>query len=262
MHNGQDANISLSSSTLNDFEQQGFVVLKSFISTEDAANCRSEIEGALCPLLGPAELEVDVNYPGAPASKTAPGGDTPRRLLYAYSRFSGLRTFIHSKKVQGALQALLKSDQVNLSQNHHNCVMTKHPGFGSLTAWHQDIRYWNFSRPDLISMWVALGSEYEQNGGLMFIPGSHQMTLDKSLYDEHLFLRTESEESKALLKTVVKPELEAGDVVFFHCRTFHAAGQNLSEQVKLSPVFTFYDAENRPLENTKSSHLPGIPLTE
>ena len=49
--------------------------------------------------------------------------------------------------------------EVELSQAHHNCVMTKDPRYSSLTSWHRDIRYWSFERPELVSVWLALGRE-------------------------------------------------------------------------------------------------------
>ena len=113
-----------------------------------------------------------------------------------------------------------------MSQCHHNCVMTKHPGFSSSTAWHQDIRYWSFDAPELVSVWLALGSEREENGALWVIPGSHRLRLDRGRFDRHLFLRPELDANRALIDTATLVELEAGDALFFHCRLFHAAGKN------------------------------------
>ena len=139
------------------------------------------------------------------------------------------------------------SERIELSQCHHNCVMTKHPGFSSSTAWHQDIRYWSFDAPELVSVWLALGPEHEENGALQVIPGTHRLDLDRGRFDRHLFLRPELEENRALIDTATLVELEAGDALFFHCRLFHAAGQNRSGEVKLSAVFTYHTRNNRPI---------------
>ena len=53
---------------------------------------------------------------------------------------------------------------------------------------------------------------------------------------------------------------EAGDVLFFHCRLFHAAGMNLTDEVKLSAVFTCHAGDNQPIPGTRSATLPGIEL--
>jgi phytanoyl-CoA hydroxylase len=57
-------------------------------------------------------------------------------------------------------------EQPVLSRAHHNCMMTKHPAYGSLTGWHRDFRYWSFERADMVSVWLALGTETNENGAL------------------------------------------------------------------------------------------------
>jgi phytanoyl-CoA hydroxylase len=214
----------------------------------------------LSPLLGPVEYEADLGYPGSPAHRQAEGGDTPRRLLHAYSRDEVFRRWSAGAAVGDHLRALFGNDDVRLSQCHHNCTMTKHPGYSSATLWHQDIRYWSFDRPELISVWLALGTETVRNGALKVIPGSHKLTLDRGRFDGALFLRPELEENKALIARSVPVALEPGDVLFFHCRVLHAAGMNLTDEVKHSIVFTYHTADNAPIPETRSAQLPGIAL--
>ena len=125
---------------------------------------------------------------------------------------------------------------------HHNCIMTKEPRHSSDTGWHQDIRYWSFERPELVSVWLALTSETTKNGCLRLIPGSHRLNLDRERFDQDLFLRPELPENQALIEKAVWAELEPGDVLFFHARTFHAASRNHTDRAKFSVVFTFRGA--------------------
>jgi phytanoyl-CoA hydroxylase len=55
-------------------------------------------------------------------------------------------------------------------------------------------------------------------------------------------------------------ELEPGDVLFFHCRLFHAAGNNRSTLTKFSAVFSYHAADNAALPGTRSAGQPDIPL--
>ena len=214
----------------------------------------------LAPVLGPVEYEADVGYPGSPSSRAEQGGDTPRRLLNAYTRDESFRSWSTGAAVSGRLRALFGVDDLRLSQSHHNCVMTKHPGYSSATLWHQDIRYWSFDRPELISVWLALGLEDVKNGALQVIPGSHLLDLDRGRFDRALFLRTDLPENRSLIDQAVVVELAPGDTLFFHCRLFHAAGMNLTDRVKHSLVFTYHAADNQPIPETRSALLPGIPL--
>ncbi len=240
------------------FDRDGFAVLKSVLSSDRLSELRAVIDESINPPLAPIEFEADVAYPGSPESQLADGGQTPRRLLHAYGRDAQFRALAKDPEIVNALRDLLPSDGVFVSQNHHNCVMTKMPGFSSETQWHQDIRYWRFDKPELISVWVALGDERIANGSLRMIPGSHRMAFDPGRLDAKLFLRQDLAENTALLETAVDCELEAGDVLLFHCRTFHAAGRNTTDEPKLACVFTYHNAENRPIPGTRSARFPSI----
>ncbi len=250
----------LNQQQLDNFQQDGFVVARSLLSIERIELLTLAIERNLNPPLAPLEFEADVSYPGSPESQLAIGGQTPRRLLSAYSRDLVFRELAADPVVVETLKALMGTEQVMLSQNHHNCVMTKMPGFSSETHWHQDIRYWRFDRPELISVWTALGDEKVANGALRLIPGTHVQDFERGRFDAKLFLRPELEENAALIAGAVDCELEAGDVVFFHSRTFHAAGRNSTEQRKLSIAYSYHAADNYPIPGTRSSRFPSIAL--
>jgi len=247
-------------STVDAFNRNGYYVERGLLSHEEVGLLVSLIDRSLSPAIAPVEFEADVHYPGAPSSKLAPGGKTPRRLLHAFGRDRQFQNIGKHPKVLETLTALLGSDALYLSQNHHNCVMTKHPGFSSVTSWHQDIRYWRFDRRELVSTWLALGPENQGNGGLLVIPGSHTLDFDPGQFDASLFLRTDLETNAELLARAVPVELEAGDMLFFHSRTLHAAGQNESQIVKRSLVFTYRAEDNQPIPETRSAVYDDIPV--
>ncbi len=242
------------------FQRDGYLIVPQLYEADRCMAIREEILESLNPLRGPAEFEVDVQYPGSPEDRSSEGGNTPRRLLHAYGRSQLLREWSTGSIVRDYLQRLMGSKDVLLSQCHHNCVMTKHPGYSSITSWHQDNRYWRFDRPELVSVWLALGDEYEVNGSLMFIPGSHRMEFGLGRFDRDIFFRTDLEENSELLASAVTAELNMGDVVFFHSRTLHAAGMNNTDSVKLSPVFTYHTEDNQPIPGTRSALYPSIRL--
>jgi phytanoyl-CoA hydroxylase len=239
------------------FAQAGYVVLRDVLSADQCDEIWDFVAASLDPLVGPAEFEADVGYPGSPADRQAPGGTTPRRLLHAYARSSLLRRLACHEVVGSALKQIIAND-VRLSQCHHNCVMTKHPGYSSNTLWHQDIRYWSFDRPELVSAWFALRLENRANGALEVIPGSHRIDMDRGRFDRDLFLRSEIPENQELLRQAITVELNAGDVLLFHCRLFHAAGKNRTDRVKLSPVCTYHSGDNLPIPGTRSSQYPSV----
>ncbi len=250
----------LNRKNLAQFKRDGFLVIKNLCDETTCREMQQVIEDSLDPALAPVEFEADIHYPGAPASRNAPGGDTPRRLLHAFARDDVFRKWATGEAVAGHVRNLLQTGNTQASQNHHNCVMTKFPGYGSETGWHQDIRYWSFDRPDLITAWLALGSENRENGSLSVIPGSHRSSYDRGQFDAALFFRTDLKKNRALTETARVLELNAGDVLFFHCRLLHSAGRNQSDSVKLSVVFTYHAQNNRPISGTRSAEYPDISL--
>ena len=242
------------------FGEQGFYVARKLIPADLIQTLRTRAISDLSPLLGPAEFEAEVGYPGAPASTGENGGQTPRRLLHAFSRHACFADLALQASIHRTLTSLMGSEDVWLSQNHHNCVMTKHPGYSSSTSWHQDIRYWSFDKPELISVWIALGEENQSNGGLAVIPESHTQTIPRGRLDRDLFLRTDLPSNHVMLASQVQLELEAGDVLFFHCRLFHSARRNATDKVKLSVVYTYHTGNNRPIPGTRSERYPSISL--
>lgn len=248
----------LSTQQLEQFMQQGFVIVRDLAPSSLCEGMIQSIEASLNPALGPLEFEADLNYPGAPSSYTSPGGLTPRRLLNAYTREGVYREWASSRSVLCAVKRLMATDKPLLTQNHHNCIMTKMPGYSSNTGWHQDIRYWSFDRPELINVWLALGDEYAEKGGMKFIPGSHKLDLDRGRFDADLFLRHDLEENRPLIDSAINAELKQGDVIFFHCRTFHLAENNQTQEAKYSVVFSYHAADNKPIPGTRSARLESV----
>lgn len=254
-----NANV-LSETQLLSFQRDGFVVLPGLLEDGLIEQMRAVADDHVAAQLAPVEYEVDVQYPGSPQNSKADGAETTRRLLHAYSRHEVYRKWAMDSSIKGALQGLFAAPDIELSQCHHNCMMTKHPGFSSATLWHQDNRYWAFDEQNLISVWTALGDENRENGCLRVIPGSHQLVLDPGCFDAAMFLRPDLPTNKMLIQDATRVELKRGDVLFFHSKLFHAAGRNLTDEVKYSLVYTYHEAANHPIKDTRSARSPGISL--
>ena len=248
-----------SAAEVAEFNRDGYVVVRGLAAGSECAGILSIAERDLAAHRPPVEYEADTQYPGAPVSLDAPGGRTVRRLLQACARDPAIAQWATQPEIVARLKQLL-GPRVALSQVHHNCVMTKNPSYSSITSWHQDIRYWSFARPELVSVWLALGREYFENGCLLVLPGSHKMDFAPAQLDAALFLRPDVEANKPLIGAQRRVELAAGDVLFFHCRLFHAAGHNQTADTKFSLVFTYHATDNRPLAGTRSASLPDVSL--
>lgn len=244
---------------LADFHEQGYAIVRGLAEESLRLRMREVTRDGLDRAIEPVEYEADLSYPGAPASKAGEGGRTIRRLKQAYSRDYAFAEWVTSPGVTARLRQLL-GPRLVCPLAHHNCIMTKEPRFSSDTGWHQDIRYWSYEQPELVSLWLALGPERSENGCLQLIPGSHRETYARHRFDDATFFRSDLEENQSVLARRVLAELNPGDALFFHARTLHAATRNHSQETKLSVVFTFRAENNPPRPGTRSASFPELLL--
>ena len=108
----------LSSVSRANFERDGFLVFRNCLDEAICEEAKTFVLDSLEPLIGPAELEVDVGYPGAPAGDKEVGSETPRRLLHAYGRAPIMRRIASHENVRRVICELMEDEAVMLSQCH------------------------------------------------------------------------------------------------------------------------------------------------
>lgn len=255
-----ETNLLLSAEQVDRFNRDGFLVVPRMVTGQRLETLKRLAQHALEHPLEPLELEVNLGYPGAPESRYKDGADTIRRQQGACQRFAEWSAWATDTQVKAYLQQLFAAKSIYLSQAHHNCLMTKSPAYSSDTGWHQDIRYWSFEKPELINVWLPLGSEQPKNGGLLVIPGSHKLCYRREQFDEKCFFKDDMEANQTLIDQAEAVELDAGDVLFFDCKLLHRASRNYTSQTKLSLVFTYHAEDNHPITGTRSAQQPEILL--
>ncbi len=248
----------LTSDQVSQFKAQGFLVLKQLFSPGEVKQIRDISVQHLNQRVAPFELESDLQYPGAPAAEHN-GAHTIRRLKQAYDRDPSFQSWCRAEPLTAAIRQLIE-EPIYLVRAHHNCVMTKLPEFSSDSLWHQDLRYWSYSKGNLVSAWLALGPENLENGCLQVIPGSHRRQYQPDQFDDASFFKQELAINQTLLKNKVAVTLNPGDVTLFHCRLLHAATRNHTEQPKLAAVYTYRGLSDRPVEGSRSASLPDVEI--
>jgi phytanoyl-CoA hydroxylase len=238
--------MELTSQELNEFNENGFIVLRNFLS-EDF--CNKILEKANEHLKRKeAPIESEQEYMNLDEEKI-----TVRRLRQVYDREEVFKEWMTNKKIRPILKQILNDTPV-LTLAHHNSIMTKVPHESTRTYWHQDRRYWHFQNDDLVSVWLSLGDEFLENGLLEFIPKSHKINFDKNRFDENSNFLDENQENQELIKTRSSKNLAKGDVVLFHCKTLHHASKNKTNNPKISFVYTVRASANKALKDTRSDY--------
>lgn len=242
---------------LERFHRDGFLLVPKLAEPEKVQEMLRVTDESVSREIPPIEYEAELGYPGAPASLNAAGGRTIRRLKQAIGRHPVFLEWAAHPAVLGRLRQIL-GPAIVLPLAHHNCIMVKDTRFSSDTGWHQDIRYWRFQKPELVSVLLALNSATRENGCLSVLPGTHRFDVELWRLDEAKFLRTDLPENRDLLASAASAEMEAGDTFFFDCRIFHSATRNRSKEARKSVIFTYRSAENTPVAGSRSASMPEL----
>lgn len=143
----------------------------------------------------------------------------------------------------------------------HDQLFCKPPKQGGVVAWHQDYSYWTRTQPEAhLTCWIGLDDATEENGALMYIPGSHRWNLlpiTGLAGDMDAIMSVLTEEQKAQFKPVVV-ELKKGECSFHHSMVVHGSGVNRSDRPRRATVINVFrdgvkSASNEPL-------LEGVPV--
>lgn len=143
---------------------------------------------------------------------------------------------------------------------YHNKIVLKYPQMPGF-KYHQDYFYWykmGCLLPNMATSFIALEKSTKENGCLKFLKGSHKLgRVEHTLFDGFSDSEVESERLNAAKERFeeVYIELEAGDVVLFHCNLFHASNDNFSENSRLSLLGCYNTKNNSPI-NRNWSHPP------
>ena len=245
--------MELTKEEIDKFNRDGFLVIKNFANKELCSAIREVAQVHLKYQIEPIEWEWE--YIGGSKDKYR----SVRRLRQVYDRDILFKQWMEDSEIRPILYQLLNEIPV-ITLAHHNSIMTKMPYTSSDTHWHRDIRYWHFENDNLISVWLALGDEYLQNGLLEFIPGSHKIEFDNKSFDEKIFFREDYEPNKEWIDKKVSTPLKKGDIVLFHSKTLHRANRNMTDKPKISFAYTVKGIGNKAIPNTRSSEYPEIEL--
>src|SRR3569832_594045 len=208
----------LSAVQIQQFRDQGFLVVQNFLPGANVARCLEDLRGFLerprngVSGIDPKHFVDEVDAAG---------------VKYAES----VDHYVPSIKRLMNLKLLHAAGQL-LGQNAHFFAAEMHdkvPHHGTGTPPHQDFFFFCLDPPDALTIYIPMEAHGPGNGGLCYVRGSHRLgTLDHTKSKVKAF-------SSELLggapgeDHVVKLDMQPGDVVFHHANTVHFAPRNHSD---------------------------------
>lgn len=196
------------------FQDQGYVILKSMFSSTEAQALIEDIKAA--------ETIDGVSALNKGAMTFYSG---------VYSKSKKLQATISQPKVIDFLKQFIGSDfWVRWDQ-----AVAKGPGAGTF-PWHQDNAY-NHLKDGHYQFWIALTKTTQDNGGLWIVPGSHKAVLPHKKVGNHMVYQ-------GIPNKPVFIEAEPGDVILFSSYTLHSTTPNITQGTRWAYVVEYMSLDH------------------
>jgi ectoine hydroxylase len=240
----------LSATELGGFDRNGFLAIDELITDEEVAVYHAELER----MIDDPAIRADERSIIEPTSQEIRSVFEVHRLSEV---FAGL---VRDPRVADVARQILGSD-VYVHQSRINVK----PGFGATGFyWHSDFETWHaedgLPRMRTVSVSIALTRNYDTNGGLMIMPGSHKTFLGcagetpKDNYKRSLQMQeagTPSNDALTRLAGEYGIRLftgRAGSATWFDCNCMHGSGDNITPYPRSNVFIVFNSVENAAVE--------------
>ena len=240
----------ISAADLEAYERDGFLAVDQLITPDEVALYRRELDR----LIADPKVRADERSIVEPASQEI------RSVFEIHKLSEVFANLVRDERVVGRARQILGSD-VYVHQSRINVK----PGFGaSGFYWHSDFETWHaedgLPRMRAVSVSIALTENFDTNGGLMIMPGSHRTFLGcagatpKDNYKKSLQMQeagTPSNEAlagfaeKHGIKLFTGP---AGSATWFDCNCMHGSGDNITPFPRSNVFIVFNSVENQAVE--------------
>ncbi|MFF3260495.1 ectoine hydroxylase [Streptomyces sp. NPDC002932] len=235
---------------LQGFERDGFLTVPQLIEPDEVSVYHAELER----LIADPAVRADERSIIEPKSRDVRSVFEVHRLSEVFAKL------VSDERVVGRARQILGSD-VYVHQSRINVK----PGFGaSGFYWHSDFETWHAEDglPNMraVSVSIALTENYDTNGGLMIMPGSHKSFLGcagetpKDNYKKSLQMQDAGTPSdEALTKMADRHGIrlftgQAGSATWFDCNAMHGSGDNITPYPRSNVFIVFNSVENEAQE--------------
>ncbi|MCS5946502.1 phytanoyl-CoA dioxygenase family protein [Klebsiella variicola subsp. variicola] len=211
---------------IDQFHQQGFLVVEEVLSSADIAALQSDFDGWVEESRGHATVwgetldgrpRFDIERDHAPDHPSLRRVASPTEISEAYRH-----TALNSRMATIAAQLIGGSG----TRFHHSKINSKLPHTATEVKWHQDFLFTPHSNDDIITALLMVSEVTPENGPLNVVPGSHQGPL-WSHWQEGRFTGRWMMRWWRRTASSRRPCFgPAGSVCFMHTRLLHASSPN------------------------------------
>lgn len=237
---------SLSEEQEKFFQDNGYLIFENLFSSDEVSALFEELKS----------LSEDSSKKDSPQFILEESNKEVRSIFEIHKLSKLYSRLCRDKRIVHTVQHLLGS-KVYIHQSRVNLK----PGFdGKEFYWHSDFETWHSEdgMPNMraVSCSISLTKNYEFNGPLMVIPGSHKEFVScsgntpENHYKQSLKRQEIGTPDKALLEKmvekggIVSAKGDAGSAIFFDCNIMHGSNGNITPYPRSNAFFVFNSMDN------------------
>ena len=246
----------LTSSQINFFNENGFIIIDNFFSLEELSNFENSLEHLIKrDLKKVLDINPDFSITDYENSIFNNGLTKLEEINHQYiadiydtiSQVPEFLRLITKKETTEYINQLLKRDSKKpLYTFTCRCRIDPPNDDRRKTKWHQEVFY-TIPKSNFLQTWAPLINDADANNGtLQVCVGSHKESIAKQSWDmekggANPFVIDEDVVKKY---KIIDVEMKKGQLMIFHSRLFHRSGNNLSNKVRYSLVGMYHDVDN------------------
>ena len=218
-------NASLNSNLLEEFNQNGFIILDEFIDLQYLDKLKDRIE----PLFK-GEFETGIEPDEWNWKSGRDSNDVTRQICNAWKSDNLIKKIVCNSIIGECVSKLMGWKGARLLQDN---VLWK-PPLGRSLLFHQDASYDDWVTPQtMVTCWMPLDDSSIETGTLEYVVGSHKWDLCPPSGTFHApddykkELKMYAKNNNKILD-IVEIKVPAGGVSFHHGLTWHGSGTNKS----------------------------------
>ncbi|WP_144213875.1 phytanoyl-CoA dioxygenase family protein [Shewanella donghaensis] len=234
----------LSKQDIEDFNRDGYVIIKGYYNPLEITRLQE------------FAFNDDALYQNAWDKKDSQGA-VSKVCIWQETGNDFYSMFSRGRRLVDSVEKILGEDTYHTSTK----IMMKEPFVGGAWEWHQDFGYWHKDNlmmyPKAISCMIAINDATVENGCLQVLKGSHHIgRLDHNKTGDQKGADMTFVEQAIKHHELINVELEAGDVLFFHCNLLHKSNQNCSDKPRWSMICAYNATSNQAFYDNEAIYYP------
>lgn len=234
---------------LADYEHDGVILIREFLSADEVAAVRAELERYIRDDLASKPLDA----------RTLENDEKTVRNLWRLELHNEFfRKLAEREDIRSLVAPLLHGDPVLAGVETFN----KPARIGSGVPYHQDNAYFCQTPPDMLTVWIAIDAVTEANGPVFFVKGSHK---EGMLPTKPSGVRGNSigmaEPSTVPLSEQFCGLLAPGDATIHHSVTVHHSAPNTTEHSRLGLLLVYRGAHTQTDPSLKVTYTAAATAT-